>query len=264
MCSDSDTHAPSVIANAWKLLKCGSWHCAGITHAAQSAFTAASSQKCFRPIALISDCSFNSQVGAEVAHSAHSDHPCGVHPLPCGAPQALPRTAQAPFSSAQRYSIRLDPSGSLPSYRRSPPGHSPHRPLEAGWDLLTHAQDRHGQGFSTLFFSSPQSRLVPSLVPSTSSETALPLPLWARNRWDQARPGMCACDCDLTEADGPGVQKLERPTTWRCLSFPSPGFSGSNVTPSFVRSFGLPPRFSCSISPLANLLFLSLYLVSLL
>lgn len=73
-----------------------------------------------------------------------------------------------------------------------------------------------------------------------------------------AGPGMCACDCDSTEADGAGVQKLERPTSWRCLSFPSPGFSGSNVTPSYVRSFGLPPRFSCSISPLANLLFLSL------
>jgi hypothetical protein len=32
---------------------------------------------------------------------------------------------------------------------------TPQRPLKAGWDLLTHAQDRHGQGFSTPFFSSP-------------------------------------------------------------------------------------------------------------
>lgn len=186
-----DTHVPSMIGNAWKLLKCGSWHCVGIAHTTQSVFTAASSQQCLLNQSIQTpDIRFQPstrQVGAEVAHSAHSDRPCGGHPLPCGVPQALPRTAQAPFSSAQRYLIRLDPSGSLPSYRRSPPGHSPQRPLEAGWALLTHAQDRHGQGFSTLFFlhqeMPPKGRLVPSLVPSISSETALPLPLWARNRW---------------------------------------------------------------------------------
>ncbi|KAL7809246.1 hypothetical protein V8C26DRAFT_272920 [Trichoderma gracile] len=42
------------------------------------------------------------------------------------------------------------------------------------------------------------------------------------------------------------------PRIRRCLSLFSPGFSGSNVTPSFVRSVGLPPRFSVP----ANLLLL--------